>query len=79
MISQFLCFSQKDKISPEKAVENLRYIIELLEQLLTNKEFDKDFQDELSAACPSYMRVLQTYKRDLLRNDCGILIAGMCS
>ncbi|CAC5416777.1 unnamed protein product [Mytilus coruscus] len=71
--------SQKEKISPEIAVEKLRFIIELLEKLLSNKEFDKDFQEELSAACPNYMNVLQTYKRDLLRNDCGILIAGETS
>lgn len=60
-------------------MEKLRFIIELLEQLLSNKEFNKDFQEELSAACPNYTDVLQTYKRDLLRNDCGILIAGMCT
>lgn len=75
--SQFYNFRLKDKISPEKAVEKLRIIIELLEQLLSNNEFDKDFQQELSAASPNYMEVLQTYKRDLLKNDCCIIIAGM--
>lgn len=72
-----LFFRKKNSISPEEAVERLRVIIELLERLLSNKEFDEDFQEELSAACPNYMDVLQTYKRDLLRNDCGIIIAGM--
>lgn len=69
-------FSQTDKISPEKAVEKLRIIIELLDQFLSNRDFDKDFQEELSAACPNYTDVLRTYKRDLLKNDCGIVIAG---
>lgn len=51
-------------------------IIEHLEQLLSHGEFDKDFQEELSAARPNYMDILQTYKRDLLRNDSSIVIAG---
>ncbi|CAC5416773.1 unnamed protein product [Mytilus coruscus] len=57
----------------------MRIIYELLEELLNDKEFDKDFQEELSAACPNYMNVLLTSKRDLLRNDCGIVIAGETS
>lgn len=72
-----LYFRQTSKIAPEEAVGKLRVIFELVEQLLNNKEFDKDFQEELSAAHPNYMNVLQSYKRDLLRNDCGIIIAGM--
>lgn len=69
-------FRQINKISPEKAVEKMRIIYEHVEKLLSNKDFDKDFQEELSAACPNYMNVFLTSKRDLLRNDCGIVIAG---
>lgn len=63
--------------SPAEAVEKLCVIILSLKQLLTNKDFNKDFEEEMSAVCPNYMHVLEIYERELLRDDCGIIIAGM--
>lgn len=65
--------------SPEESMEYLRKIFELLEQFIEMKEFDTDHKKELSAACPNYLTVLLTAKRDLFRNDCGIVITGETS
>ncbi|XP_063437683.1 uncharacterized protein LOC134718824 isoform X2 [Mytilus trossulus] len=54
-------------------------MFESVEDMLKSPEYDKDLQDELSAACPNYMTVFLTSKRDLLRNDCGIVVAGETS
>lgn len=51
-------------------------MFESVEDMLNSPEYDKDLQDELSAACPNYMTVFLTSKRDLLRNDCGIVVTG---
>lgn len=42
------------------------------------EEFNKDLQKELSEAYPNadYMNVLNSTKRNLVRNDCGIVITG---
>lgn len=65
------------KTSPEEDVEMLRVIFELVENMIKSEEYDKDLQAELAAAFPNYLNVLQTSKRDLLRNDCGIVVTGM--
>lgn len=42
------------------------------------EEFNKDLKKELSEAYPNadYMNVLNSAKRNLVRNDCGIVITG---
>ncbi|XP_076108776.1 bacterial dynamin-like protein [Mytilus galloprovincialis] len=57
----------------------LRVIFELVENMIKSEEYDKDLQAELAAAFPNYLNVLQTSKRDLLRNDCGIVVTGETS
>lgn len=52
-------------------------MFESVEEMLESPDYDKDLQDELSIACPNYMTVFQSAKRDLLRNDCGIVVAGL--
>ncbi|XP_052085101.1 uncharacterized protein in xynA 3'region-like [Mytilus californianus] len=54
-------------------------MFESVEEMLESPDYDKDLQDELSIACPNYMTVFQSAKRDLLRNDCGIVVAGETS
>lgn len=51
---------------------------ESLEKILQMEEFDKDLQDELSAAYPkdAFIHVLNSAKRDLIKNDCGIIVTG---
>lgn len=51
---------------------------EFLENILQMEEFNKDLRAELSEAYPNadYMNVLNSIKRNLVRNDCGIVIAG---
>lgn len=51
---------------------------ESLEKILQMEEFDKDLQDELSAAYPKdgFIHVLNSAKRDLIKNDCGIIVTG---
>ncbi|XP_076114880.1 uncharacterized protein LOC143082838 [Mytilus galloprovincialis] len=70
---------REKKTSPEEDIEMLRYIFELVEKMVNCEEYDKDLQDELTSAFPNFMIVLQTAKRDLLRNDCGIVVAGETS
>lgn len=65
--------------SSETEVEHLRKMFELLEKFLHMQEFDKDLKDELSEACPDYLTVLSTSKRDLLRSDCCIITTGESS
>lgn len=43
---------------------------------MNSPDFEDDLKDELSEACPNYLTVFLTAKRDLLRNDCGIVVAG---
>ncbi|CAG2238905.1 unnamed protein product [Mytilus edulis] len=54
---------------------------ESLEKILQMEEFDKDLQDELSAAYPKdgFIHVLNSAKRDLIKNDCGIIVTGETS
>lgn len=67
------------KTSPDEQIKRLRIMFESVEDMLNSPEYDKDLQDELSAACPNYMTVFLTSKRDLLRNDCGIVVTGETS
>ncbi|OPL33857.1 hypothetical protein AM593_08200, partial [Mytilus galloprovincialis] len=64
----------KKKTSPDEQIQSLRVMFESVEQMLICEDYYKDLQQELSAACPEYMTVLLTAKRDLLRNDCGIVV-----
>lgn len=52
-------------------------MFESVEDLLKSPDYDDDLKKELSTACPNYMTVFQTAKRDLLKNDCGIVITGL--
>ncbi|CAG2245293.1 unnamed protein product [Mytilus edulis] len=51
---------------------------ESLEEMLNMPEFDKDLQEELTAAYPNtgFINVLSSAKRDLVRNDCGIIVTA---
>lgn len=71
--------SSTTKSSPEEQVENLGEMFESVEDMLRSPDYDEYLQAELSLACPNYMTVFQTAKRDLLRNDCGIVLAGWSS
>lgn len=51
-------------------------MFESVEQFLRSPDYDKDLQGELSVACPNYMNVFLTAKRDLLRNDYGVVVTG---
>lgn len=51
-------------------------MFESVEEMLESPDYDEDLQKELSAACPNYMTYFLTAKRDLLRNDCGIVVTG---
>ncbi|CAC5409423.1 unnamed protein product [Mytilus coruscus] len=68
-------------ISSEEHIDIVRKMYESLEEILNMTEFDKDLQEELAAAYPNtgYMNVLSSAKRDLVRNDCGIIVTGETS
>lgn len=51
-------------------------MFESVEDMLSSPDYDEDLKSELSAALPNFKNDLQTAKRDLLRNDCGIVVAG---
>lgn len=67
------------KSSPDEQIKNLRVMFESVEDMLRSPDYNEDLQDELSVACPNYMTTFQTAKRDLLRNDCGVVLAGETS
>lgn len=69
----------KPRTSPDDQIKRLRVMFESVEEMLRSPDYDKDLQGELSAACPNYMNVFLTAKRDLLRNDCGIVVTGETS
>lgn len=52
-------------------------MFESVEDMLRSPDYDEDLKDEMSKACPNYMAVFSTSKRDLLRNDCGIVLTGI--
>lgn len=47
-----------------------------MEEMLNCPDYDEDLQYELSTAYPNYMTVFFTAKRDLSRNDYGIVVIG---
>lgn len=51
-------------------------MFESIEDMLSPPDYDADLQSELSDKQPNFNIALQTAKRDLLRNDCGIVVAG---
>lgn len=65
-------------MTPEEQIDIVRKMYESLENILQMEEFNKDLQKELSEAYPNadYMNVLNSRKRNLVRNDCGIVITG---
>lgn len=65
-------------MTPEEQIDIVRKMYESLENILQMEEFNKDLQKELSEAYPNadYMNVLNSTKRNLVRNDCGIVITG---
>ncbi|VDI56812.1 Hypothetical predicted protein, partial [Mytilus galloprovincialis] len=68
-----------EKASPDEQIENLRIMFESVEDMLNSPDYDDELKDELSETCPNYMDVFLTSKRDLLRNDCGIVVTGETS
>ncbi|CAG2190744.1 unnamed protein product [Mytilus edulis] len=64
---------------PDEQIKRLRVMFESVEDMLSSPDYDEDLKSELSAALPKYKTDLQTAKRDLLRNDCGIVVAGETS
>lgn len=67
------------KSFPDEQIKILRVMFETVEDMLSSPDYDADLQDELSKACPNYMTTFETAKRDLLKNDCGIVLAGETS
>lgn len=72
-------FSRPETIrnSPDEQIKSLKTMFESVEDMLTTPDFDKDLHDKLSAEFPNYMTIFQTAKRDLLKNDCEIVVAGL--
>ncbi|XP_071138510.1 bacterial dynamin-like protein [Mytilus edulis] len=68
-----------EKASPDEQIEHLRIMFESVEDMLNSPDYDDELKDELSETCPKYMDVFLTSKRDLLRNDCGIVVTGETS
>lgn len=66
-----------EKASPDEQIEHLRIMFESVEDMLNSPDYDDELKDELSETCPKYMDVFLTSKRDLLRNDCGIVVTGL--
>lgn len=65
------------KTSSDEQIKYLKVIFESVEDMLGSPDYYTDLREELSNACPNYMNVLLTAKRDLLRNDCGIVVTGL--
>lgn len=51
-------------------------MFESVEEMLRSPDYDKDLQIDLTAACPNYMTVFLTAKRDLMSKDFGIVVTG---
>lgn len=64
------------KVAPAEQIKCLRILFESVEDMLRSPDYYEDLQNELSASLPNFMNVLLTAKRDLLKNDCGIVVAG---
>lgn len=48
-----------------------------LEYFLRSEEFGEDLRNELHAFLPNYISVLEKRRHDMVKNDHGIVIAGM--
>lgn len=65
------------KMSPDEQVKSLHVIFESVKEILISPDYNENLRDELTAACPNFMFIFETAKRDLIRNDCGILVTGL--
>lgn len=71
--------SFKPATSLDDKIKLLQNMFESVEEMLTSPDYDKDLQSDLTAACPNYMTVFLTAKRDLLTKDFGIVVTGETS
>lgn len=74
----FESHENKNKDRQEEEIFTVQKMFESLESILQMKEFNKDLREELSVSYPNadYMNVLNSTKINLVRDDCGIVIAG---
>lgn len=75
-LTYIICRSFKPATSLDDKIKLLQVMFESVEEMLTSPDYDKDLQSDLTAACPNYMTVFLTAKRDLLTKDFGIVVTG---
>lgn len=59
--------------------EKLIAVFDEVKSILESDEYDENLRQVLHASNPGYLEIIEKRKKDIIKSDHGILIAGKCS